>query len=921
MKKDMKFCVFADVHSYDSIKKKIGDDVWDAIKVYKSFIEQYTGWFKGEILYSEEQKFVIVFKDALNAVRFSNSIQVGLFELDWPESLMKTEEGCEDGSYRGFRVRMGIDSSEESIQNSEEVSKICNPGQTLVTKDFFTFVESRISEDSVFEEKGFFYKDDAKEKISLVQILPKVLSQRKFEKLNLDEVSKTNIQEHLEDFFGRGEEVDFLENLLKEKTRLINIFGPGGAGKTSLSKEFAIRNLKQFQADGGAWFIDLSSCRDIDSIFSSLENLFSIPSLNLNSDKEHFDVLHKHFSQLGDTLIIFDNVEQVSEEVAKLVLNVFLPLRNVYLILTSRDLIKLREEKVLNLKPLNSDDAFDLFVNRAKQINSGDLEDRDFETIKKIVQKVDFSPLAIELAASRVNFLSLESILNRLEESFKILTSKRQDLPERQRTLFATINWSWDLLDDEEKRMLAAMSIFTSDSSLDLVEKCFDSCFDFMAIEILQSLREKSLICVETPERSFERVKIYGSVKEFIEEKFEKLFSDSEKANLKKSLVSYYSKFGQRPQVQKIFRGSKFKLKREQFFYDSDNLIKAFEHSCDLGDDSELKSVATILLETFFSLGLLKRLEKVFDQAIERKGLTDASKVVISEFYGIVSIRFKPSEKTTSRLKFALSFYKKNNDYEGQVRVLSSLGDFNLESHSDKDSEKYYLEALDIIKKKDHGQENEGVILANLANLNFNNGEFEQAEKRYTKAMSLFKDLDNFTGIGFCSTYLGFMAFYKNDFEDAQRYYLEALEMYEETKEMSRIASVCISLGELFLKLDNLEDAGFYLNRAIGISKNIDIAWIRGRANYFYADLCLKNNEISKGEEYLETARGIFKESKDDFGLAKMLCHQSEFEYQVGKKDDSKKSFSKARDIAKKLNVNEFTELGQKIKKLSNYFS
>ena len=187
--------------------------------------------------------------------------------------------------------------------------------------------------------------------------------------------------------------------------------------------------------------------------------------------------------------------------------------------------------------------------------------------------------------------------------------------------------------------------------------------------------------------------------------------------------------------------------------------------------------------------------------------------------------------------------------------------------------------------------------------------------------MSLFKGLDNFTGIGFCSTYLGFMAFYKNDFKDAQRYYLEALEMYEETKEMSRIASVCISLGELFLKLDNLEDAGFYLNRAIGISKNIDIAWIRGRANYFYADLCLKNNEISKGEEYLETARGIFKESKDDFGLAKMLCHQSEFEYQVGKKDDSKKSFSKARDIAKKLNVNEFTELGQKIKKLSNYFS
>ena len=921
MEKDIKFCVFLDVHCYDSIKNKIGDDIWNAIKVYKSFIEQCLGWFKGEILYSEEQKFMIIFKDALNAVRFSNSIQVGLFELDWPKSLMEIEEGCEDGSYRGFRIKIGIDSSNESIQISEEVSKICNPGQTLVTKDFFSFVESRITEDSVFEEKGFFYKSDEKEKISLVQVLPKVLSERKFERLNLDESSKTNIQGHLEDFFGRGEEVEFLGNLLKEKNRLVNIFGPGGTGKTSLSKEFAIRNLKKFQRDGGAWFVDFSSCQDIDSIFSSLEGLFSISNLNLSSNKEHFDVLSSHFSELGNTLLIFDNVEQVSEEVAKLILNVFLPLKNVYLILTSRDLIKLREEKVLNLEPLNPGDAFDLFVNRAKKINSGDLEDRDLETIKKIVQKVDFSPLAIELAASRVNFLSLESILKRLEESFRILASKRKDLPKRQRTLFATINWSWELLDDDEKRMLAAMAVFNSDSSLELVEKCFDSYFDFMAIEILQSLREKSLICVETPERSFETVKIYGSVKEFIEEKFRKLFSDSEKNDLKKSLVCYYSKFGERKQVHKIFRGSKFKLKREQFFYDSDNLVKAFEYSCNLGDDTEVKNVATILLETFFSLGLLKQLEKVFNQAIEGKNLTDLSKVVISEFYGIASIRFNPSEKTISRLKFALSFYKKNNDFEGQVRVLSSLGDFNMESYNHKDSEKYYLQALEVIKEKGHGQENEGVILANLANMNFNNGEFEEAEKRYTKAMGLFRNLDNFTGIGFCSTYLGFMAFYRNNFKDAQRYYLEALEMYEGTKEMSRIASVCISLGELFLKLGNLEDAESYLNRAIGISKNIDIAWIRGRANYFYADLCLANNDIPKCKEHLERARRIFKDSKDDFGLAKMLCHQSEFEYQTGAREDSKKSFLDAQDIARRLNVNEFTELGQRVKKLSNYFS
>ena len=921
MNKEIKSCVFIDVHFYDYIKKKIGDDVWDAIKVYKSFIEQYLGWFNGEILYSEEQKFVIIFEKSLNAIRFSNSIQVGLFELDWPKSLINLPEGCEDGSYRGFRVKIGIDSSNESIKVSEEISRICNPGQTLVTKDFFSSVENRISEDSIFEEKGYFYQGEKKEKIFLFQILPKVLSERKFKKLNLDESSKTNIKDHLEDFFGRSDEINFLKRLLKEKSRLINIFGPGGTGKTSLSREFAIRNSKQFQQKGGAWFIDLSSSKDIDSVFSCLRGVFSIPSPSPSSEKEHFEIFSSYFSEIGDILIIFDNVEQVSKEVARLILNVFLPLKNVYLILTSRDLIKLREEKVLNLEPLNPEDALDLFVNRAKKINSGSLEDSDLETIKKIVQKVDFSPLAIELAASRVNFLSLESILNRLEESFKILISKRQDLPKRQRTLFATINWSWELLDADEKKMLAAMAIFNSDSTLDLVEKCFDSYFDFMAIEILQSLREKSLICVETPERSFERVRIYGSVKEFIEEKFESLFSDSEKNNLKKSLVLYYSKFGERSQVQKIFRGSKFQLKRKQFFYDSDNLVKAFGYSCDLGDDLQVKSVATILLETFFSLGSLRKLEKIFNEAIEEKNLSELSKIVISELYGIVSIRFNPSEKTISRLKSSLSFYKKNNDFEGQVRVLSSLGDFSVESNNYKDSENYYLEALSVIEEKGEGKENEGVILANLANMNFNNGKFQQAEKRYRKAFSLFKELGNLTGIGFCSSYLGFMAFYNNNFEEAEKYYLEALEMYEGTNESFRIASVCISLGELFLKLKNLDDAEVYLNRAISISKNIDIAWIKGRADCFYADLCLAKNDVSNGKKHLKKARGIFEDSKDDLGLAKMLCHQSEFEYQVGEKDNSKTSFLDAKEIAIKLDINEFSELGQKIKKLSNYFS
>ena len=119
----------------------------DYIKILKKIIDQNNlkDFDNVKILpTSKEQKNVILFEDPFQAIRFANSIQVGLFELDWPESLINIEEGCEDESYRGFRVKIGRDSSEKSIQASEEISKICNPGQTRVTRGFRYFVESRL---------------------------------------------------------------------------------------------------------------------------------------------------------------------------------------------------------------------------------------------------------------------------------------------------------------------------------------------------------------------------------------------------------------------------------------------------------------------------------------------------------------------------------------------------------------------------------------------------------------------------------------------------------------------------------------------------------------------------------------------------------------------------------------------------------
>ena len=183
-------------------------------------------------------------------------------------------------------------------------------------------------------------------------------------------------------------------------------------------------------------------------------------------------------------LVLIDNLEQVIDAAADIA--ALLASIELTLLVTSRQPLRVGAEMEIDVPPLANDDAVDLFVERARVIDTQFAAD---EHVPEICARLDGLPLAIELAAARVRVLAPQAILERLTTRLPLLTSGRRDAPERQRTLRATIAWTYDLLGEHERLLFARLSVFQGGWSLDAAEVLCAA-----TIDVLESLVEKSLV-------------------------------------------------------------------------------------------------------------------------------------------------------------------------------------------------------------------------------------------------------------------------------------------------------------------------------------------------------------------------------------------------------------------------------------------
>jgi predicted ATPase len=418
-----------------------------------------------------------------------------------------------------------------------------------------------------------------------------------------------NLPVQITSFRGREQDLEDLKLLLDDH-RLVTLHGTGGIGKTRLALQAGADVLEQYQ--DGVWFADLASLRYPELASSVVSKALSVSQAGERSVDESILAALKR----KNVLLILDNCEQVVEDVAKLADTILKQCPDVRILATSRQSLQVTGEEVVRLQPLGvpearavvtaenatSYPAIALFIDRAMAVNkSFVLDDDTAHTLAEICRHLDGLPLAIELAAARVKALSLDSLAQRLDKRFSLLTGGDRTALARQRTLGALIDWSFDLLTPQEQTLFNRVAMFAGGFTLEGAETvCAGDPIDEAEIlDLLASLADKSLIIAETSQRS-ERYRLLESIRVYGWDKLEA----EEKDRLTRLHADYYHgvalaadrSFGSKPDAAWL----------EPVEPEVDNFRTVLEWSFGPGDQAELGGAVAGSLERLWREGGLE---------------------------------------------------------------------------------------------------------------------------------------------------------------------------------------------------------------------------------------------------------------------------------------------------------------------------
>jgi predicted ATPase/DNA-binding SARP family transcriptional activator len=308
---------------------------------------------------------------------------------------------------------------------------------------------------------------------------------------------------------GRGRELEQLrELLLRDDVRLVVLVGAGGSGKTRLALQAARDTAGSFA--NGAAFVELAPLRDPAPMVGTIARALGLEELQ----NEPLETLAAELRP-RELLLVLDNAEHL-RAATPLFVELLARAPRLTLLVTSRVVLHLSGEQVYPVEPLAEEAATALFHERAREADSRFRPDAgDEQAIRRICERLDGLPLAIELAASRVRTLTPTELLDRLEPRLPLLAGGPRDLPARQQTLRATLAWSHDLLDEDEQRDLRRLSVFAGGCTLEAAEAVCDSSLDTLATLVDHNLLQHTT----APDGS--RYTMLETIREYASERLE----------------------------------------------------------------------------------------------------------------------------------------------------------------------------------------------------------------------------------------------------------------------------------------------------------------------------------------------------------------------------------------------------------------
>ncbi|MEU6914776.1 BTAD domain-containing putative transcriptional regulator [Streptomyces olindensis] len=408
-----------------------------------------------------------------------------------------------------------------------------------------------------------------------------------------------NLRARLTSFIGRETDIETIRADLSA-ARLVTLLGPGGAGKTRLSQEAA--EAVRHAMPGGVWLAELAPVDDPAAVPEAVltavgaretvlygagaEGIRAAVADRLDDPVER---LAEHCSR-PRMLLILDNCEHVADAAARLAEELLARCPDLTVLATSREPLGVPGESLRPVEPLPEPVALRLLADRGAAARPGFRIEDDPEACAEICRRLDGLPLAIELAAARLRMLTPRQIADRLDDRFRLLTSGSRTVLPRQQTLRAVVDWSWDLLDEDERDVLRRLSVFAGGCDLPAAEAVCGP----VALEALGSLVDRSLVVAAPPGEQADGEMRYRLLETVAEYAAERLEESGQRAAAERAHLEYFRELART--TDPLLRGPGQLAAIHRLEREYENLRTALRHAVALRDEQEALCLALSLV-------------------------------------------------------------------------------------------------------------------------------------------------------------------------------------------------------------------------------------------------------------------------------------------------------------------------------------
>jgi len=670
------------------------------------------------------------------------------------------------------------------------------------------------------------------------------------------ERAASNLPAQINSYVGRKREIREIKELLTEN-RLVTLTGAGGSGKTRLALQVA-EELQEKYPDG-VWLIELANIREASLVIPTIATVLGIAEKKNTALIEVVkrNLSHKHM------MLLIDNLEHLLDS-APLISELLAAAPQLSVLGTSREHLHIYGEQEYTLQPLSLPDpnnsgnteelrkveAIALFIQRALAVNPNlTLDEEALQHLARICVRLDGLPLAIELCAPMVKVFPLSVIAERIENNLESIPEGPRDLPARQQMLVNTLQWSRDLLSEDEKHLFERLAIFSGGGTLEAIETI---CADGISGDIgnlISALVNKNLLLAQ--ERLDGEIH-FGMLKTIRQFNQNQLENENQLESFSRLHAEYYTHLAQKtaPKLSTADQVSWL----DMLEVEHDNLRAALDWCRTAKGAAELGLNLAGSLELFWSIrGYFQEGRERLSAALSRPGAMEQTEARAKALHAEAHLAYMQGDYplVRERLDESLSIYRGlgAEGKHGAATVLITLGDKQTEV-----------------------------------------GEYESASTLMKEALEIMRELQDIKGVARALWQLGACEVRPGNYIRARQYFEEALPILRQIGDSSNTAIALSGLAEISIRQSNYEHATVLEEESLTMRKEMGEPWGIGVSLGNFAWIALRRDDLEEAEKLLRQSLTLRRDLEDRGGCAWCLEKLAEISLKIGQQESYKYS-------------------------------